>query len=198
MDQTSDKPHMVIATPLFPPDIAEPAPYVKELLLRLADTYNVSALIYGELPESVPGVSFISISKNRPLFSRLFSYTYALFRLSQSNSIIYAQNGASVELPAAIVSRLRNIPLIIRFADTASIERAKQNHIFKWIETLVQKQARYVIAATGSNNTTRVPDPLPRPEILPFRETDQAEVEAFESSWQEHLTQLKKLFASCR
>ncbi len=198
MEQLTEKPHIVVATPLFPPDIAEPAPYAKELLSRLVKTHTVTAVIYGELPEAVAGVEFHCVSKNRPLLWRLLAYTTTLYRVCSTNSLIYAQNGVSVELPTALVSRIRRTPLFIRFADTASLKRAEHNRLFKRIEHFVQNTACEVITSSTTPGATMIPDPKARPEILPFTPSSSAALHEFETSWQNHIKALITLFTSCR
>lgn len=117
---------IILATPLYPPDIAEPAPYVKELASRLCDKHDVTIVAYSSIPEEIPGVKIMAVSKRQPLLIRLVKYTYTLFKTSRGADIIYVQNGPSVDLSSIIVGHLRGIPVIIRFTEDKSWERAIQ------------------------------------------------------------------------
>ena len=57
---------LVLASPLYPPDLAEPAPYTKELARRLSTTHTVIVVAYGRLPEKVPGARNKTLKKPKP------------------------------------------------------------------------------------------------------------------------------------
>lgn len=71
---------IVLATPLYPPDIAAPALYVKELAKRIATLHDVTIVAYANLPETMPEVRMIAVSKRQPLPLRLLTYFAALIR----------------------------------------------------------------------------------------------------------------------
>lgn len=167
--------NIVLASALFPPDIAPPAPYVKELAARLAPRHTVTAVVYGRLPEQVAGARIIAVSKRRPLPLRLVSFTFALWRAARGADILYMENGASVELPALIVSWLTRTPVVVHFGDRAAKKYAYQN--------MLLRRARGTVADS----------PMERPEILPF--APRPDMAAYERSWQEHLALLEKIFA---
>lgn len=175
---------IVIATPLYPPDIDEPAQYVKELARRLSGVHEVTVILYGHLPESVAGVKFVCIDKRRPAIVRLSHFFFALLRTTRNADILYVQNGVSVELPVLLWSLVARIPFVIHMSDAVSLERAQHNRFFKYIEMQMRKRARQVVEHT----------PLPRPEILPFDDKPEKELGAFENSWKEHLAYLEHQF----
>jgi hypothetical protein len=175
---------IVLATPLYPPEIAEPAPYVKELAKRLSGRHLVTIVAYTRLPEKVPGVSIIVVDKRRPLPFRLLSYFFALLRAAQNADIIYALNGASVELPVALVSLIIRRPLIIRIGDTAAHTRAQEQWALRRIERFAFSRARRVVTDA----------PGTRPEILPFEPFPTEKMSAYEQSWKSHLRTLENAF----
>lgn len=176
---------LVLATPLYPPDVAEPAPYVKELAARLQETDDVTVIAYGHLPETVTGVRIVTVSKRRPLPIRLIAFTFALLRAARKADILYVQNGPSVELPAALVSLFARAPLIVRIGDKPAHERAKRRPLLGAIERFARKRAREVVTDS----------PLPRPEILPFAPRPAAAFDAFERSWKGHADALRDTFS---
>lgn len=177
---------IVIATPLYPPEIAEPAPYVKELAKRLLKNHQVTIVIYGRLPEKVPGVSFVCVDKRQPLFLRLLHFTFALWKAALNADILYVENGASVELPAGIVALFTRRPLIIHIGDKIADKKAKENLPLKIINRFVSRRARQIVDET----------PAPHPEILPFTQTPQAEFDEYEKFWSAHINALENLFAN--
>ena len=117
---------IVVATPMYPPEIAEPAPYVKEVSKRLSAEHEVTIVAYASTSEKVLGVNLVTVDKRNPLPIRLLKYTYALFKASYGKDIMYVQGGTAAGLPAVIVGYLRNIPVVLRFNEDEAWERATQ------------------------------------------------------------------------
>lgn len=179
---------IVLATPLYPPDVTWPAPYIKELARRLSPAHEISIVTYGDLPEQVEGVEIVSISKRVPRLMRLMRYTRALLKAAGKADVIYAENGPSVELPLVVASFVSRTPIIFHTGD----ERARVNS---------QKSAplRALYSAAQSSAKKAASDsPLPRPEILPLDEYPTNEMAAYEASWQKHLEALEDLFTYAR
>ena len=174
---------LLLATPLYPPDIAEPAPYTKELAGRLAPLYEVTVLTYGHLPEKVEGVRIVVIDKRAPLILRLARYTKALVREWHKADVLYTQNGPSVELPIALVRAWVRKPLFIRLGDTAAHQYASRHLLRRMLETLVLRSAQIVDAPY-----------LQKPEMLPFSPRPDSALATWEHSWEQHLEQLQKTF----
>jgi len=137
---------IVIATPLYPPEIAGPAPYIKELARRLSKDTEVTIVAYARLPEQVPGVHIIAVDKRRPLPLRLFAYLRALARAARDADAIYAINGASVELPVLIVSFFSRTPLFFGIGDRVAHERAKKRLLFLFLERIAFARSRGMIS----------------------------------------------------
>ncbi len=165
---------IVLATPLYPPDIAEPAPYIKELAKRLSTLHEVTIVTYGRLPEKIPGVSIVAVDKRQPIIPRLRAYWSALRRAAKDAHVVYAENGASVELPVFFISS----HLIFHIGDKKAHGRTKHNLLRYLLEKLVCTRARTVLKGS----------PLPRPEIIPFEKPPA--LDAYEASWQSHMTQV--------
>ncbi len=174
---------LVIATPLYPPDIAEPAPYVKELARRLTPQHEVIVVTYGKLPEKVSGVRIYSVSKGWPTPVRLVLYTLILAWASLSAAYIYLQNGPSSELPAGLVGRLLRKRLVLAYSDILAHTAAGGNNQLKRIEKFTER----------ASEATITDFPLPRPEILSFSKTE-VTLSAYEESWKTHMTLLNKTF----
>ena len=176
---------IVLASPLYPPDIAEPAPYVKELARRLSRDHKVTIVTYGKIPETVAGVEIICIRKQSPLPLRIISFTFALLRQVMKADILFAENGASVELPVGIVSLLTGKPMVTHIGDPLAQKYAHKHGTHRVLERFAQLRAKEV----SSKN------PLPRPEILPFKPHPTHELSNYEQSWKNHMQHIEKLLS---
>lgn len=176
---------IAIVTPLFPPDVAKPAHYIKELAKRLGERHRVTVVAYGHLPEDVSGVSFVCVDKRRPAIIRLLNFFFALWRVARHIDLMYVQNGASVELPVIFVALFTRRPFIIHMGDTASRERAKRSKLLKYIEKFAMRQARAIINET----------PIPKPELLPLEPCPQKELDDYRASWNAHIRSVENILA---
>ena len=177
---------IVLATPLYPPDIAPPAPYVKELAKRLAGSHQVTIVTYGTLPEQVAGVHITAIPKSQMLPVRLTKYTWELLQEARRADAVYAQNGASVELPLLLISFFTATPIVLCFGDVAAHERIKSHPILRFIEHVTQARAKQVVSTL----------PPPRPVILPLEPRPEQELLAYEMSWRNHIEKLERIFVT--
>lgn len=175
---------IVIATPLYPPETAKSALYIKELVKRLAKKNQIKLVIYGHRPEKIPRVAFVCVEKALPLFFRMLGFTIALWKAALKADLIYIENGASVELPAGLIALFTRRPLIIHAGDIIASRKAGKNLLFKYIKRFAALKAQGVIDDC----------PLPRPEIIPFRPKPQTEFAKYEKSWKKHLKILKNAF----
>ncbi|MDP3957995.1 MAG: glycosyltransferase [bacterium] len=175
---------IILATPLYPPDIAEPAPYTKEVATRLGKRHEVTTIAYGRLPEKTPGVKIISVDKRTPLPIRLVVYSFALWRAARRADVIYAQNGPSVELPVGIVARITGVPLIVRVGDELAHQYAQKKTLRRFIERFAFGRAAQFITDT----------PQVRPEMSPLEPRPDEAFKKYERSWDAHLQVLDDSF----
>ena len=166
---------IVLATPLYPPDTALPALYIKELARRLSTTHEVSIVAYTHLPEQIPAVRVTAVSKRQPVPIRLLRFAFALLTEAREAEHVYALNGPSVELPLLLVSLFTRTPFTLILGDTPAYERSMGSGLYAVIHRLLRSRAHRVIDAL----------PLPRPEVLPFEEPPSTK--EYETSWKEHL-----------
>jgi hypothetical protein len=199
---------ILIFTPLYPPDIADPAPYVKELAVRLKDNADITIMAYNHIPEKIEGVKIIVIEKSRSLILRLMTCTFRLLWYAEHADIVYVQNGPSTELPAVLVSLVSRKPFILRLGDEAALRFAQKRPFLKHLQRLAITRAHHIIVHSdalssdvASKNKTRVTTlerPKPKPEILPFKEDPETEMNAYLTSWNNHAGQLLDIFKHAR
>lgn len=171
---------IVLSSALYPPDVAPSATYIKELARRLAFAHDVTAVVYGYLPEEVPGARIVAVDKRRALPLRVIAYFLALSRAARGADALFVENGASVELPALLLTFLGR-SVLLHIGDTAA---AAQGGIAGAIHYALTRRARVI------RNT-----PPQKPEILPFSARPDTEIEAWEREWQNHVQELEQAFS---
>lgn len=174
---------VLLLTPLFPPDIADPAPYLKELVTHLSDKHTVHVICYGNLPEKVAGVQFTVIKKHYPTILRLFLCTIHLFKEALKHDSIVVENGPSTELPAFFVSIFFKNKMLLHQSDTKNDYAG----FSKTIHSILSTRVNEILVCTDNETGTYLPPTLPRPEILPFSEISEKEMREYKDSWNTHL-----------
>ena len=93
---------LLIATPLYPPDVGGPATYAKTLESCLpAKDVSVTLVKFGDVRHLPKGISHIA-------------YLMNLFRVARNTDIILALDPASVGLPATLVAMVLRKPLVVK------------------------------------------------------------------------------------
>ncbi len=198
---------ILLVTPLYPPDIAPPAPYVKELASRIKENHEVTVLSYNYIPEEMDGVFCRTIQKHLPLSIRLMRFAWTLWKDSRSADIVYVQNGPSTELPSLLVALFARRPYILHLGDETALRQASEHFLFRMLlksaihhaESVVIHSKTSAYTAPFQSHLRKFIDldrPLARPEILPFAPHPTEAFIAYESSWQLHIQSLISFFAS--
>lgn len=175
---------IALVTPLYPPDVAEPAPFMKDLASRLSKDHSVTVLAYGSIPESLPKVTVRAISKHLPIPLRLLSCTYQILRLLKSCDVLFIESGPSVEVPAAIALAFSSKKVIFHLGDARTNARAANSRGLSY--------ARRKLCALGVVLNTI---PESRPEIFPLEAYPSDAMEKYELSWQDFLNEFHRLYA---
>ncbi len=198
---------ILLVTPLYPPDISEPAPYVKELAKRLSKEHTVTILTYGHVPETVPHVAIISIEKSNILPVRLFHFLRTLLQCVRHTDIVYAQNGPSVELPLLVMTFLSDAKIFFRLGDDVPLRHSLTRPLLRYLITRTLRRAYHVVAHEKDNDTMKtllspistshysiVSRPQARPEILALKPYPADALHSFDESWEKHTTEIVSLF----
>ncbi len=117
---------ILLATPIYPPEIGGPATYTIEIAKRLCDQHDITIVAYTNDGVAPRGSKLVKVAKNRSLPLRLASYFFTLFKAAKGADVIYAQNAMAAGLPAMLVGTLRGIPVVIKFVGDEAWERATQ------------------------------------------------------------------------
>ena len=172
---------ILILSPLFPPDVGAPAPYVKELLRRLKG-HDVTVLIYGYLPELVPGVQMMAVDKRTWVIRRLVSYTRALLHARTEADLIIVNNAPSVELPMLLVSLVTRNTIVLCESDPLAL-RASKKGFYKVLHAQIIRRSKKVIVLPKETLYTA-------PERLPFETVDGEVIQAQDIWWKNHCIEL--------
>ena len=97
-----NKMKILLATPLYPPEIGGPSTYTKMLEENLPE-HDIELVVvpYGQV-------------RKYPKIIRHLIFTYKLIRSSRSCNFIYALDPVSVGLPALLASRIVRKPFMLR------------------------------------------------------------------------------------
>ena len=174
---------LTLVTPLFPPDVHSVAAYHKDLVARLQRNHAVSVLLYGHLPEQVPGVSFTTIDKRTNVLTRLRKMLTNLFSSRSKTDYYLITNGPSTELPALLLSFFTRTPFILLLSDTLRREGISKQ-IYTTLHTVLKRRAKAVISVNND-----IPK-LIRPEIHPLIFISANARAEYETTWAKHLTNI--------
>ncbi len=137
-----EKRRILLATPIYPPEIGGPATYTKELSEKLGNDFNITILTYGKKATApvFPNTKLSVVNKNSPMLIRLFLYTLQAIRLARKADVIYVQNAVASGFPVALATYLVKRPFIIKFVGDEAWERATQRkETEKFLEDFLKK-----------------------------------------------------------
>ena len=174
---------ILIATPLYPPDIAPSALYVKEYARRLGVHHHVTILAYGHIPEVIPNVRIVTIEKSGSLLVRMFQFFRMLLKEARSVDVVIVENGPSVEVPFVFASLLIWKKKILEVSDTVAQAHASTSRLYRALHT-----ASRTLAHDVRTTSTTSSFPPPRPDIHPFKPYPEKEYTEYEESWDTHMT----------
>ncbi|HFC10640.1 MAG TPA: hypothetical protein ENJ75_00365 [Candidatus Kaiserbacteria bacterium] len=165
---------IVLATPLYPPEIAPVATYAKELARRLSLAgHKINVLAYTHLPEQLQNVNVTVVDKHKPRLVRLHAFRKALIQSARDTDAIIVINGISTELPLILTPLHKKT--IFCIADKKASSRLG---IIDWLATI---RTDAVIKST----------PEQKPEILPLETKPVDAINTWNASWNEHLEKIE-------
>jgi hypothetical protein len=145
---------IVIATPLFPPEIGDPAPYVSTLAKRLSSEHAVTIVTYANHVETLENVHIEAVPKKLSLLIRLFLYTRTLVRVARRADVIFAQRAVASGLPAYIASLLTGVPFVINFFEDEAWERLQHTDFEPQHQGMFRRMQKIPGAVWGIWNPT--------------------------------------------
>jgi len=118
--------NIVIATPIYPPEIGGPATYTKELVGKLKGNHNLTVVAYTHNGTEIPGSTLIGVEKHLSLPLRLTTFFFAIYKAAKEADVLYVQNAVAAGLPTVLAGLLRKKPVVLKFVGDESWERATQ------------------------------------------------------------------------
>lgn len=155
---------IIIATPIYPPEIGGPATYTKELVKRLHKQHDLTVVALTNNQNELPGSTLLPVDKQKKLPIRLWLFFKAVYRAAKDADVMYVQNAMAAGLPTVIAGKLRGKPVILKFVGDEAWERATQhkkttkrlqeflaapdaglkNRLMMWVQGWVLRQASIV------------------------------------------------------
>jgi len=138
---------IIVATPLFPPEIEAIASYSKDIARHLKDKYQVQILTYAGQIEAVEGLEIFTINKRQLIFFRIWQYFIKLLKLAKQADLIYVQNSVAVSLPAILVKIITGKKVIINFIEDEAWKRARHLQLTdkSWQDFLAKAEFNFKI-----------------------------------------------------
>ena len=118
---------IIIATPIYPPEIGGPATYTKELVEKLHEKHDLTVIAYANNPKALDGSTLIAINKNTSMPIRLWKFFLAIMSEAKSADVIYVQNAMAAGLPAMLAGLIKRKPVVLKFVGDEAWERATQH-----------------------------------------------------------------------
>lgn len=111
---------LVLATPLYPPEIGGPATYTYALEQELRNQKKVEVQVvkFSEVRHLPPGVRHIY-------------FAWLIYRAVRRGGVVYAQDTVSVGWPAYVASAIARAPLLVRVPGDHVWEQARQRFGYK-------------------------------------------------------------------
>lgn len=120
---------IVIATPIYPPEIGGPATYTKEIVSLLAKEHEVTVVAYTDDTRNPEGATLLSVSKQSRLPVRLWRFFKAVRKAAKEADVLYVQNAMAAGLPTVLAGKLTGTPVVLKFVGDESWERATQHNL---------------------------------------------------------------------
>jgi glycosyltransferase involved in cell wall biosynthesis len=120
---------LVLATPLFPPDLGGPATYAKLLCEHLPDA-GVEVRL----------VNFADV-RHLPKVIRHISYFFRVFRAGKGADVVLALDPVSVGLPALCAARILGKPFVVKIVGDFAWEQGRQRFgVAESLDEFVRKE----------------------------------------------------------
>jgi glycosyltransferase involved in cell wall biosynthesis len=139
---------IIIATPLFPPEIEGIASYSQDIAKHLKDKRQVQILTYAGQVEEVEGLEIFTVNKRQLIFFRIWNYFIQLLKLAKFADLIYVQNSVAVSLPAILVKMFTGKKVIINFIEDETWKRARHLQLTNksWQQFLEKPELNFKIS----------------------------------------------------
>jgi len=125
---------LLIVSPITKPEIGGPATYINGLIPRLSAKHQLSIITFTKNPKLPKTNLIVSIPQHNHLFGSLFRQAHLfiqIINLARRSDLIYAQGPLVVGLASALVGKLLNKPVVLKFVGDISWEQARSDNCTK-------------------------------------------------------------------
>ncbi|MFA6467166.1 MAG: glycosyltransferase [Patescibacteria group bacterium] len=139
---------IIIATPLFPPEIEDIANYSRDIAMHLKENNQVQILTYAGPVEEIVDLEIFTINKRQSLLFRISKYFIKLLKLARQVDLIYVQNSVAVSWPAILVKIITGRKVIINFIEDEAWKRSRHLHLTdkSWQDFLAKPELNFKIS----------------------------------------------------
>lgn len=125
---TENKFHIIIATEVYPPDIAGPATFIKRITPELNEAgFKVTTLTYAD--QASESEELVKVSRQTSLINKYLAYFFKLKKLADKADLIFAQGPLASGLPAVLIKKLTGKKVIMKIVGDVVWERARNNNL---------------------------------------------------------------------
>lgn len=118
-----NRPRLLIAADIYPPDIGGPATYAAKLYTHLQSQWDVAVLCYADAPHS----DAVTVLRRAPALIRYINYFTKVFRLARRADVVYAMGPVSAGLPVCLACLLLRKKYIVKVVGDYAWEQAQNS-----------------------------------------------------------------------
>ena len=117
---------ILIATPLFSPEIPEPAQYVNKISYSLEKENAIHIISYGKKGSQINNNAITVIPKDKAVLVRMFLFFWAVLNQAKHYDIIFIQDAVAVGLPTILAAKISRTKTVVRLIEDEPWKRSTQ------------------------------------------------------------------------
>jgi glycosyltransferase involved in cell wall biosynthesis len=123
---------ILISTPLFPPEVAYPANFSKNLARHLSLCgYDVVLTTFSNHPEQIQGVTIYHVKKSQHLLLRMFKFYFVLIKNMWGRDLVILKQAGFSSFVTLLVAKTFGVKTILKLKEDEVEVRIKNQKIDK-------------------------------------------------------------------